>query len=59
MSEARVYLGDGVYADLEYGDIVLTTENGYETTNRIVLDPVVLDALLRYAEHHLPRGKKE
>ena len=44
----KVYLGDGVYVEVWQGDLVLTTENGIETTNRIVLEAEVLDALLLY-----------
>jgi hypothetical protein len=44
----KSYLGDGVYAEIERGEIVLTTEDGINTTNRIVLEPEVLAALLRY-----------
>lgn len=44
----KIYLGDGVY--LEYygpgSDAVLTTEDGYSATNRIVLEPEVLAQLL-------------
>lgn len=38
MSEYKTYLGDSAYAEIdEGGDVVLTTENGISTTNRIVL----------------------
>ena len=37
----KEYLGDGVYADLKDGQIILTTENGISETNRIVLEPEV------------------
>ena len=39
------YLGDGVYAIMDGADLVLTTENGVEATNRIVLEPEVFAAL--------------
>ena len=40
------YIGDGVYVDRnEYGDVVLTTENGVRTTNTIVLEPIVWEKL--------------
>jgi hypothetical protein len=45
------YIGDGVYAEYDGYQIVLTTENGYEVTNRIALEPSVLDSLIEY--HHL------
>jgi len=44
--EKKVYLGDGVYAELESGwRVKLTTENGISVTNTIFLDPEVLQAL--------------
>jgi hypothetical protein len=50
MSHLKTYLGDAVYADVENGQLILTTENGYEATNRIVLEPEVLRHLLDYVE---------
>lgn len=48
----KTYISDGVYAAVdEYGAIVLTTENGITTTNRIVLEPEVLTALELFIEH--------
>lgn len=44
----KAYLGDGVYADVEYGQLVLTTEDGISVTNRIVLEPEVYAALVAY-----------
>ena len=45
----KVYLGDGVYAEYQDGlGIVLTTENGISTTNRIVLELPVYAALLQF-----------
>jgi hypothetical protein len=49
MATRKEYLGDGVYAEFDSAtlDVTLTTENGIETTNTIVLEPEVLDALER------------
>lgn len=44
----KTYLGDGVYVDFEAGEIILTTENGILITNRIVMDPAVMIAFLKY-----------
>lgn len=44
------YIGDGVYVDFDGYGLVLTTENGVKTTNRIVLEPEVYAQLLRYVE---------
>jgi hypothetical protein len=46
----KQYLGDSVYAEVLYGDIVLTTENGYGPTATIVLESEVLDSLLRFVK---------
>lgn len=45
----KEYLGDGVYVEInESGDVVLTTENGLEITNRIVLEASIFQALVEY-----------
>ncbi len=48
MAKEKTYLGDGVYAVVEFGQLVLTTEDGVKATNRIVLEPEVWGALLQY-----------
>lgn len=50
MSDNKKYLGDGVYADFDGCNITLTTEDGISTTNRIVLEPEVREALKRYED---------
>ena len=46
---AKRYLGDAVYAaDHGNGMIVLTTEDGYQATNTIYLEPEVFAELLRF-----------
>lgn len=45
----KVYLGDGAYASYDGWQIIVTTENGYQTTNTIALEPSVYDALVEYA----------
>lgn len=48
-STTKAYLGDAVYADYEFGQIILTTEDGApETTNRIVLESEVYAALEKF-----------
>ncbi len=44
----KAYIGDGVYVEHDGFGLVLTTENGIETTNRIVLEPSVWNALQEY-----------
>ena len=41
-------LGDGVYANFDGYSLKLSTENGYEETNAIFLEPEVLAELFRY-----------
>lgn len=47
MVSRKQYLGDAVYAEFDDQtlNVTLTTENGIEATNTIVLEPEVLDAL--------------
>ena len=45
---AKEYLGDGAYVDFDGYALVLTTENGIEAQNTIVLEPEVWSALERY-----------
>lgn len=48
-STKKAYLGDAVYVEIDdFGDVVLTTENGVRETNRIVLEERVYSALLSY-----------
>lgn len=44
----KSYLGDGAYVEFDGYALVLTTEDGLRTTNRIVLGPEVYAALLAY-----------
>lgn len=46
----KVYLGDGVYALYDGFGICLTTENGLETTNRIYLEPAVLESFRGFCD---------
>jgi hypothetical protein len=50
MRTSKVYLGDAVYIDHDGYNVILTTENGYEATNTIVLEPAVLESLLSYVK---------
>lgn len=46
----KEYRGDGVYIVHDGYAFTLTTENGVSTTNRIVLEPEVYAALVRYVD---------
>jgi hypothetical protein len=50
----KKYLGDSVYAEMDDAipeAIWLTTENGYEASNKVFLEPEVQLALHRYIAH--------
>lgn len=46
----KVYLGDSVYAENTGWEIILTTENGYGPSNRIVLEPEVIENLIQFVK---------
>jgi hypothetical protein len=48
--EKKRYLGDGVYVAFTGYRFVLTTENGIRATNEIVLEPEVVEELIRYVD---------
>lgn len=55
----KSYLGDGVYAEsTQFGDVVLTTENGIAVTNRIVLESPVLQALYGFVAQARARASE-
>jgi hypothetical protein len=56
MSHLKTYLGDGVFADYDGFALVLTTEDGVRTTNRIVLEPAVYAQVVEYVRR-LERAK--
>jgi hypothetical protein len=45
---AKRYIGDGVYANFDGYNFILTTENGISVTNTIVLEPGVVATLQAY-----------
>jgi hypothetical protein len=53
---AKEYLGDSVYIKTheEFPGIILTTENGYEATNTIFLEPEVIALLFQYLKAKTP-----
>lgn len=50
----KEYLGDGAYAEIVPGGLELTTSNGIDTTNAIVLGEDELGALAKYLRSHAP-----
>ena len=55
----KAYIGDGVYVELDDHtyDVILTTENGISVTNRIVLEPEVLNSLNEYLKRMFKAGQ--
>lgn len=52
------YLGDGVYVEHDdAGVLTVTTSDGLETTNTIVLEPEVYAALVAYAARMVEAAK--
>ena len=48
---AKDYLGDAVYAEIsQFGELILTTEDGISVSNRIALDDSTLTALERFVQ---------
>lgn len=56
MPETKIYLGDAVYAEHDGFAVILTTENGIEATNTIVLEPEVWAALLAWHQRISRKG---
>jgi len=53
----KEYLGDAVYAEVDrWGGIVLTTENGYSTSNTIVMEPQVITAMEAFIKQAREKG---
>jgi hypothetical protein len=55
----KVYLGDGAYILFDGYALILTTENGVKTTNKITLEPEVFVALLAFVEKLKKLGRWE
>jgi len=50
MNTRKQYIGDSVYAQFDGWNIILTTEDGRDVSNTIVLEPEIYHALLKYVE---------
>ena len=56
----KQYLGDSVYVELNnFGQVVLTTDNGYGPSNVICLEPEVLWALDLWLKSSKPNTAAE
>jgi hypothetical protein len=48
----KVYLGDGVYAEFNGSQIVVTTEDDINITNKIYLDSEVTASLINFMDNY-------
>ena len=55
----KTYLGDGLYANYEGGQFVLTAEDGVRILNRVYLEPPVYRAFVKYADAMLAQRKRQ
>jgi hypothetical protein len=55
----RAYLGDGLYADFDGTQIVLSAENGVRAHDTVYLDGQVLEAFDQWREKHFPKTSTE
>ncbi len=55
VNENKTYIGDGVYAEIDDFGLILTTENGIEVTNRVVLETREWKSLLAWMESRVIR----
>ena len=53
----KAYIGDGVYVEFDGYGLLLTTENGIETTNSIYLEPDVYSSLVLFVADIRRNGK--
>ena len=44
----KQYLGDGAFAEFDGNGIIVSTEDGERTTNRVYLEPDIAHNFLRY-----------
>lgn len=57
--ENKTYIGDGVYAEFTGYDFILTTENGYEATNTIHMEPDMIRALDRFMKNKMEAPQEQ
>jgi len=50
MKSHKAYLGDAVYIDFDGFNLILTTEDGIQATNTIILEPAIYQTLVDYVE---------
>ena len=59
MNTMKKYIGDGVYAEITFANaLILTTENGKDVTNRVIIQPEVWRDLLPFVRDNWPYEHK-
>ena len=60
MPEEKIYLGDGLYAKVEFGNIIVTSEDGVSVLSEMCFDYNMVKKLDAFTESHTesPRGTK-
>jgi len=48
MISNKEYLGGAVYIEFDGHDYILTTDNGIDILNQIILDPITVEKLIKY-----------
>ena len=52
----KTYIGDGIYMSISsVGEVLLTTENGVETTNSIILESDIMDSVISFYNQYKER----
>jgi len=46
----KIYIGDSIYAELNDSELIITTENGYGPTNRIVFGGAEWQSLVDFVD---------
>jgi hypothetical protein len=49
----KEYLDDGIYFEITPSEIIITTSNGLETTNEIVMDRNMIQKLVNRFNYHV------
>lgn len=55
----EIYLGDGVYAENDGWHIWIWTSDGVQSSQKIALEPKVLDSLVKYRSMLLERVRRK
>lgn len=57
--EIKRYIGDGVYVEFDFDNLILTSEDGINVLDRIVLDPSSMQQLAKFSKDIMEVIKQE